>query len=312
MLLLTAWRAVAPDGVTDTAGLVATLPWFALVLAVAVPAAAVLHFLFAGLAVRAATGGDLPLGATTSAQLAAAAANRLVPNGVGGMGVNLRYLRRSGVPTSGALTALAGLSVVGGLTDAAYGATMSAVGPLLGMHGATHELSALAAHGLQTTRQVPWTLIAAGVAGAVLLVLRRRRFSRAAVRQHAVAAGRQLLLLARRPRQLVVMAAASMGTTLVLSVGFAATVHLVAGGAALPPLGALLAIYLVSAALGGAAPVPAVVGVTEAALVGALTLSGVPFATAVLATVVFRGLTFWAPVPIGLVAARRLRSRRLL
>jgi len=38
----------------------------------------------------------------------------------------------------------------------------------------------------------------------------------------------------------------------------------------------------------------------------------VPMLTAVVATVVFRGIAFWAPVPLGVAAARRLRSAQLL
>jgi uncharacterized membrane protein YbhN (UPF0104 family) len=65
------------------------------------PAAAVVAsaftYLMAAVEIRDAAGRPLPLGRTTMAQLASSVANRLSPGGVGGMGVNVRYLERSGL-----------------------------------------------------------------------------------------------------------------------------------------------------------------------------------------------------------------------
>ena len=49
------------------------------------------------------------------------------------------------------------------------------------------------------------------------------------------------------------------------------------------------------------------IGSTEAALVAALAAGGVPPGPALQAVLVFRAVTFWAPVPVGLLACRTLR-----
>lgn len=83
-------------------------------------------------------------------------------------------------------------------------------------------------------------------------------------------------------------------------------------GHPLPGFATLIVVYLVGAAIGGATPLPAVVGVTEMVLVGGLVLFGVPTVVAVVATLVFRGVAFWLPVPFGVLSARRLRTAHLL
>lgn len=285
----------------------------ALVLAVViVPASAALHFVFAGVAVRAASGRRMPLGVAIRAQLAGAAANRLVPNGIAGAAVNVRCLQRSGTGTSAAVAGMATLGIVGGLTDAAYTALVAGVGPAVGVSGGGRALAALGAHGVHAGRQMPWVLVAVALGLVSFGIVRRR-----ALRVRALADGiRRAALhvgsLLRRPHHLAVMAAASMGTTAALSVGFASTVLAVGHAHALPGVATLIVVYLVGAAIGGATPLPAVAGATEAALVAGLVLFGVPMVVAVVATLVFRGLAFWLPVPLGLITARQLRAAHLL
>jgi uncharacterized membrane protein YbhN (UPF0104 family) len=74
----------------------------------------------------------------------------------------------------------------------------------------------------------------------------------------------------------------------------------------------LTAIYLVASAVGGATPLPPWLGTTELVLVGALTLAGYSAGSAVLAVVVFRAVTYWLPLPVGIWSASRLRRVALL
>jgi uncharacterized membrane protein YbhN (UPF0104 family) len=289
------------------------LPLPVVVAVVVLPASAVLHFLFAGVAMWSASAVRLPLRTATRAQLAAAAANRVVPNGVAGAAVNIRCLQRSGSGTAAAVTTIAALGVVGGLTDAAYTALVAGIGPAVGVPGGSRALTALSAHGIQAGRSMPWVLVAAAILGLAAFAVVRRR----ALHPRVVAAGvRRAVMhavsLLRRPQHLAVMAIASMGTTAALSVGFASTVLAVGHGHSLPGFATLIVVYLVGAAVGGATPLPAFVGVTEAALVAGLVLFGVPAVIALVATLVFRGVAFWAPVPIGLLTAKRLRAAHLL
>jgi uncharacterized membrane protein YbhN (UPF0104 family) len=103
-----------------------------------------------------------------------------------------------------------------------------------------------------------------------------------------------------------------MLTTAAMSTGFVIAVH-AWGDAPMPlPVGALIAVYLLAATLGGATPLPAFVGVTETALVGGLILGGYTIGSAIVAVVVFRLITYWLPLPLGVLAARTLRTQALL
>jgi uncharacterized membrane protein YbhN (UPF0104 family) len=103
-----------------------------------------------------------------------------------------------------------------------------------------------------------------------------------------------------------------MTTTIAMSAGFVAIVE-VWGHAATPlPAGALVAIYLVAAAAGGTTPLPPIFGITEAVLIGGLVLAGYSSGSALLSVIIFRAVTYWLPLPVGLWAARRLRRASLL
>src|SRR5437764_7717436 len=73
-----------------------------------------LTFVFASVALRAASCRPLPFGKTVVAQLASSFANRLAPGSVGGLGVNERFLvRTGGMGNAEASTALALNGVAG-------------------------------------------------------------------------------------------------------------------------------------------------------------------------------------------------------
>ena len=71
-------------------------------------------------------------------------------------------------------------------------------------------------------------------------------------------------------------------------------------------------VYLAGAAVSAVAPTPGGLGAIEAALVSGLTLFGVAAGPAVTGVLLYRVLTFWAPILPGAVAVRGLRRRDLL
>lgn len=91
--------------------------------------------------------------------------------------------------------------------------------------------------------------------------------------------------------------------------------YVLALDASLRAFGAVLAlptvigIYLVASTVGSVAPTPGGLGAVEAALVGGLTATGLPVATAVTAVLAFRTVTFWLPAPLGWIAILRLQRR---
>lgn len=260
-----------------------------------------LHYVCSAVALRGAAGRPLPLVATTLAQFTASAANRVTPGGLGAVAVNTRYLVCRGLPLPRAAVAVAVLQVAGVPADLLLlGAVLAAGG------GNGPMLDALGEHASRAAGLVPPVplLIAGGVLlPAAVLWGRRAARSPAVGRAAAGFAG-----LCRRPRDLAVTLAASAGTTFALAIAFALSVLAVPGtaagpGDALP----LLAAYLVGAAAGGAVPLPGGVGPTETALVAALAALGVEAGPALQAVLLFRAVTFWAPVPVGLLACRTLR-----
>lgn len=310
--LASTWLLFNSDHGEDLAGSVTQFQWLGLVTIGALVLVAAVHYLSAALALRGVSNRPLPLAQAASSQLAAATMNRLVPNGLGGAAVNARYLVRSGLTPGAATSAMAALALVGALTDAVYVAVVTTIGPALGIHGATNELQTLSRAGVAAGQSHRWVLAAiATVVSVVLLVRTRGRLVSviATAARHAAVHVRELVT---QPRRLGVAAGASTMTTAVLSAGFVLAVA-VWGHAAHPlPVGALIAIYWVAVAASDATPLPAFLGLTEAALIGALVIGGYSAGSATVAVLAFRLVTFWLPLPLGVLATRRLRRARLL
>ena len=260
-----------------------------------------LHYVCSAVALRGAAGRPLPLVATTLAQFTASAANRITQGGLGAVAVNTRYLVCRGLPLPRAAVAVAVLQVAGVPAD------LLLLGAVLGLGGGNDRiLDALGEHAARAAGLVPPVPLL--IAGGVLLpaaVLGGRRAARSAAVRRAAAGFTELC---RRPRDLLLTLAASAGTTLVLGAAFALSVLAVPGTAAGPADAlSLVAAYLVGAAAGAAIPLPGGVGSTETALVAALAALGVDTAPALHAVLLFRAVTFWAPVPVGLLSYRTLR-----
>ncbi|TDB84926.1 flippase-like domain-containing protein [Actinomadura sp. KC216] len=287
-----------PSGLADAVSAPAQMRWEFLPALVLL---SVLHYVCSAVALRGASGRPIPLYETTLTQFTAAAANRVTPGGLGAVAVNTRYLVCQGLPLSRAAIAVAVLQVAGVPAD------LLLLGAVLGLGGGDGRvMDALGHHAAQAAGLVPPVplLIAVGVL-LPAAALWGRRAARSAAVGRAVAGFADLC---RRPRDLAVTLAASAATTLVLGLAFALSVLAVPGTGAGPGDAlALVAAYLVGAAAGSAVPSPGGVGSTEAALVAALASLGIAAGPALQAVLLFRAITFWAPVPVGLLTCRTLR-----
>jgi uncharacterized membrane protein YbhN (UPF0104 family) len=315
----------------DTAGDLATsagaifrnlgsMPWHvAPILAVI----AALHYVAAALALRAAAGARLPLREVTWVQLAAAAANRLTPAGLGGAAINARYLQRKDFQPVKAVATVGILAGLGAVADMIVFASLVLAGRWVGISGGSHEMAALGAKLNGPWRAVsglPWP-IRAGIylalaAGIVALVERSRRRRKTATPGEADAEQSRRVWpvfrgLLRQPRRLLMLLAASGATTLLLACGFAFTAMAV-GKSSTATFGGLLVGFLIGGAVATAVPTPAGIGATEAALVGVLLIDHFTSASAVITVLMFRVVTFWAPAVVGFAFLRPLRRRQLL
>ena len=248
---------------------------------------------------RAATPVRPPFGLTYLTQLAAATLNRVTPNGIGGMGTNIRFLQRSGYDTTQAALVIALVSLAGGVAS-------------------TVLIAVFLTWAGQTQSAFPWPsgsvlLVAVGsvlgVVGLVVAVPAARRL-----------VGDRLAPLVRQVRDSLSELAAdpSRGAALLGGSWGASLLQLACLWLVLQAFGASLGIAAMGAvlyggtALAGAAPTPGGVGAVEAVLIGGLSGAGVDPAVATPAVLVFRLLTHWSIVVPGWFALRALRARQAL
>ncbi|WP_170177499.1 lysylphosphatidylglycerol synthase transmembrane domain-containing protein [Thermomonospora umbrina] len=263
-----------------------------------------LHYVLAGITLRAVAEVATPLGETILVQFTAAAANRLTPSGLGAAAVNTRYLVCRGTDTVRAVTSVAVMQVMGAVADLLLLLAIAALSP--GSGGTLGLLASRAVEAAGALPVAPALALVAVVAVIALVcggrVLRSRAAAHALARVLAGCAG-----LLRRPGDLCLTLLASAATTLVMAVALAVATLAVPGtGVAPADLWIIVTAYMIGSAAGSALPSPGGVGGTEAALVATLTAVGVAAGPALHAVLLFRALTYWAPVPFGAVAARRL------
>jgi uncharacterized membrane protein YbhN (UPF0104 family) len=234
----------------------------------------------------------LSLVRTFLAQLAGSFVTLVAPAAVGGVALNLRYLRKSGVRSA---DAAASVGVAQVFAFALHLLLLVIFVTLTGSSG-RHSL-----------RPPGWVFIVVGVLVAAALVVLAfpagRRLARARL---APALGQvipRLLDVAQQPAKL----AEGIGGALLLTGAYIlcldASVRALGGAV---PLASLAVVYLAGNAIGSVVPTPGGLGAVEAALSAGLTAAGLAGTTAVSAVLLFRLLTFWLPVPIGWVSMNYL------
>ncbi len=281
---------------TDSARAIgdADWPWL-------LPVLAVMPLWYAATTVtfRAATPLRPPFGLSYLNQLAAATLNRVTPNGIGGLGTNIRFLQRSGYDTTEAAAVMALVSLTGGVG----GAILIAV--FLAWAGQTQE-------------SFPWPdgavlLVAAaailGAIGLVVVIPALRRLVGDKIGPIVRQARSAITELLTDPRRCATMLGSSIGGSLLQLTCLWLVLEAFGASVGIAVMGAVL---FGGKAVAGAAPTPGGLGAVEAALIGGLSGAGVDPAVATPAVLVFRLLTYWAVVVPGWFALRALRARHAL
>jgi uncharacterized protein (TIRG00374 family) len=277
-------------------------------------AAISVSYLFSALSLSLAAGRRLPLGRNVLVQFAAAAANRVTPASAGGLVINTRFLLRQGlsIGEAGAAVTVRGLAYV----VVAIGC-LATLGPSVAVSFGTRLASAI------TDADTGWPAIG-GLAIALLalagLRLWRRRGSmvarctrspmaqrllppaRAAV-EDALHTMRQLAHSPMRSALLLLLAAAVKAANVFALLTALWAFHGDVG------TWRVAVVYLVGVTTAEAVPVPAGIGTVDAALLAGLVGAGATAGATLAAVIVFRLLTFWAPVLPGVVASGVLRRR---
>lgn len=253
-----------------------------------------LPFVFAALALGAASNRPIGLGRAVVAQLGAMYAGRASLLGRDSAEVRTGFLQACGLRERDANDAVAVTRTVGGVVHA----------------GAFAVLAAIAVAGRLRTVEPPSAsslllvaLAAAALAAAALRLPARRR----AVTRRVLASRAALRRLAADRRRSVVLVAAHVGLLAATAAVLLAALRSVSADA---PLAATVAVYLAVAAVGLVGPLPGGLGVVEPALAAGLMSLGVEPAAAVAGVIVFRLVTYWLPLAPAAVAYRSLRRGR--
>jgi uncharacterized membrane protein YbhN (UPF0104 family) len=235
---------------------------------------------------------------TLLAQVACSFVTLVTPAAVGGAALNVRYLRRAKVGPADAVSSV-GVSQV-----MAFALHIILLVVFATLAGTSDETS---------FRPPGWTYIALAVLVAVILAVlavpagRRVLLSRVtSTLRHVLP---RLLDIAQRPAKL----AEGVGGALLVTGAYigclAVCVHAFGGSL---PLVAVAVVYLTGSAIGSAVPTPGGIGAVEAALAAGLTAAGMHSAAAFSAALLFRGVTFWLPVPIGWLALTYMQHHETL
>jgi glycosyltransferase 2 family protein len=232
---------------------------------------------------------------TTLVQVAASFAGFVTPPAVGGLAVNIRYLRKARVSITAAATSVGMSQVVNGVSHVLL---------LIAFAAAT---GASARHSLP----IPgWAFGAIGAlvaaTASVMALPAPRRWVLQRVLPPLREATPRLLNLLTNPVKLV----EGVGGSLLLNGCYIAalwfSVHAFAGDVRLTQVAV---VYLAGAAIGAVVPTPGGLGAVEVALSTGLAAAGMASAAAVSAVLLFRLATFWLPVPIGWLAFQWLQRQ---
>src|SRR6266851_5631717 len=233
-------------------------------------------------------------------QVAASFVILVTPAAVGGVALNVRYLRKAKLS---ATDAAASVGVTQVMSLAVFGVLVVISAAIAGSSTAAKALT-----------PPHWAYIALAVlVGLTLIVLalpagRRQLFSR--VSSVASQVIPRLVDVAQRPAKL----AQGVGGSVLVSVAYilclAASVRAV--GYAHVPLASIAVVYLAGNAAGSFIPTPGGIGAVETALSLALAGAGLTAAAAITAVLLFRTVTFWLPVLAGWVSLHYLQRRDLI
>ncbi len=228
-------------------------------------------------------------------ELAAAGVNRLVPSGVGSMGVHGVYLHHRG-HNAAALAAVVGSNNILGITTHLLMLFVFSLMWPATLHKLALKIPANAG------------LIVVGLVAVMLIA-----YSLVPVREWLNRLfrdmGKHFALYRRKPHKLLLAICASAGITLVNVTIFALAAYAV--GVRLDII-TLFFVYSAGVLVGTATPTPGGLGGVEAGLIAGLMTFGVSSTTALAAALTFRLATFWWPLLIGTIAFAGARHKKLI
>ncbi|MDN4477864.1 lysylphosphatidylglycerol synthase transmembrane domain-containing protein [Demequina sp. SYSU T00039] len=256
---------------------------------------ALLTFVGAALAMVAFSPVRLPFSRVLLTQVAAAYVALAVPAGVGPAALNLRLLTRRKVATPLAVATVA-LVQVSSVVVTVVGLVILTV-----VSGGNGALAALPS----TSILIGLGVVAAAI-GLALTVPRVRAWAAKRIMPTVRQTWPRLSQVLGQPWRLGL----GLLGNLLLTVGFVGAFHasLMAFGQDMAIID-LAVLFFVGNAVGAAVPTPGGLGAVELALTTGLTGSGMPYALALSAVLIYRLLSYWLRIPLGYVAMKYLEGK---
>jgi undecaprenyl-diphosphatase len=215
--------------------------------------------------------------------LAGSFVNRITPAGVGGIGLNLRFMQKAGANTTEAASRWGVNALAGGVVHI----TLTVMFFLWA--GKQHAFDFRLPE-LPIIVGIAVVLVSSAVIFLVTPIRHKLIGPAERVAQHAWEGVRGL---AHEPARLALMFAGGALVTLGYLFALYAAVKAFGGTT---PLAAVGAVYLAGSAIGQAAPTPGGLGAVEAVLIAGLVSVGLDKEIAVPAVLLFRLCTFWIPI----------------
>ncbi len=297
VLFIGIWAAVDWAAVRDgTARLASADPWWLLIGVVFTGLCSV----SASFIRQGAIPERLPPGQLLASQLAAGAANHVLPAGLGAHAVTLRFLQGRGIPLARATASLALYSLVKPV------AKFPLILVFLGAFPDTLPVGQLLPDGetlLIVAGCVAGALVTAAVVFKVVRPLRRPLLT------FMGTALTDARLLHSRPSRVLAL----WGGAAALPLFQAATLAAVAASLGVPlPWTHVIFAHLAASAMVGAVPAPGGIGPVDAAMVFTLVVFGTPMALATATVIGYRVISGWLPLLPGALALSVLVRRKVL
>jgi uncharacterized membrane protein YbhN (UPF0104 family) len=264
-----------------------------------------------------------PVARLFAVQVAGSFINQLLPAGVGGMAVNVRFLQRHGLSRGAAMASVGLNSLATAITHVLLLVAAVALAPsVLQVPSSLHlGQAAVRLTGLAAGLGRGWPLAAVGaavVAAAGLLVVTRgrpgpllRRLCTAAwgLLRRVGAEVRGLAAVLRDPVRAVQLWLGASANNLLHALILFALLRAIASPA---PVMAVVVSYLAASALATVVPSPGGIGALDVTLVAGLVAVGAPAPSAVAAVLGYRLVTVWVPLVPGAVVFAELLRRRVI
>lgn len=252
-------------------------------------------YLFAGLTYYLLASPKVSYAKTVLLEIAATFINRLLPAGIGGMGVNYVYLRHNKHSQGAAASVVAINNILGFVGHAILFILVYLI------------LNPRLPSGVQT-HNYQFALVGAGLlivgTWALLTTSSGKRFQK-----QVLQIKKQIGYYRKNPLQVPLALLSSMGLT--ICVALALYFCSEAFGLGLS-FSTIFLIFSAGFAVGNATPTPGGLGGIEAGLAVGMVAYSVPRVDAIAAVLVFRLISFWIPTAVGAIAFIYVQQRKIL